>query len=422
MANVEVKQLYTTACAVQTQRMFFFSSLRRLFSRHLLCQAAGRAWHERTPLRTAAMLVTRLCVPTRCARGTYLLPRALIGVVAVVAAVLRPLPHEASGLAAPGRAFAAGQEAVASKEGDHAPRVAPSGATPDARARTSDAHKAHAADSGFWLVSTRGRRGCEYAPRVDWCTCASGCRPSSLQALRATDDPGTVTVIYVHGNDTSSAEARRVGLAAYKKLRIPQHGQHVRFIAWSWPSDRVRGRIARDARIKAAHAEIEGYQLARFLSDLSPGVPVSLVGFSFGARVITAAAHLLGGGSVRGQALDAPAPQRPLRAVLLAAGLDRDWIVPGNRHGQALAACERMLVLVNHQDRVLRYYPLISDYGCTEALGYAGAPIHRLGEYRERVVQWNVNPYVRRAHGWETYLYHGTIAGRIRQEALFQSD
>lgn len=368
------------------------------------------------------MLDPRPSALTRRVRSTRVPRCAQWAVVAVVAAVLRPPPQAAGSLATPSPALATLKEAASSKEGNHDLLAATSLAPQDARTRTSDTGEAHAADSGFWLVSTRGRRGCEYAPRVEWCTCTSGCRPSSLQALRATDDPGTVTVIYVHGNDTSSAEARRVGFAAYKQLRIPQYGQHVRFIAWSWPSDRVRGRIARDARIKAAYAESEGYQLARFLSDLAPSVRVSLVGFSFGARVITAAAHLLAGGSLRGQTLDAPVPQRPLRAVLLAPGLDRDWIVPGDRHGQALAVCERMLVLVNHQDWILRYYPLISDDGCTEALGYAGAPLHRLGEYRERVVQWNVNPYVRRAHNWEMYLYNRSLAGRISQEIMFPND
>jgi hypothetical protein len=276
--------------------------------------------------------------------------------------------------------------------------------------------------NGFWLVNTRGRRGCEYAPRVETYTCDDGWQPSSLEALLATDEPGVATVIYVHGNDTSAQEARALGLAAYRQLGGSSHTTRVRFIVWSWPSDRVRGRIRRDARIKAAYAEREGFQLARFVADISPGVPVSLVGFSFGSRVITSAAHLLGGGSLRGQGLDHPAPLRPLRGVLLAAGLDRDWIVPGHRHGQALAACERMLLLVNHRDRVLRYYPIISDDGCTEALGYAGAPVERLGEYRERLMQWNVNPYVGRAHGWEAYLYNRSIMGRVRQEAWFQSE
>lgn len=422
MANVEVKQLYITACAVQTQRPFFFSSLRRLFSRHFLCQATRSAWHKHSPMPSTAMQAPRPRLLTRCVRRTKVPPRMLWPVVTLVASVLWPLPQAANCLAAPGQPLAPLKEAASSNGDNHVPRPATADAPPDLGKRTGDAGEAHAADAGFWLVSTRGRRGCEYAPRVEWCTCTCGCRPSSLQALLATDDPGTVTVIYVHGNDTSSAEARRVAQAAYKQLRIPQHGQHVRFIAWSWPSDRIPGRIARDARIKAADAEIEGYQLARFLSELSPDVPVSLVGFSFGARVITAAAHLLAGGRMRGQALDRPVPARRLRAVLLAAGLDRDWIVPGNRHGQALAACERMLVLVNHRDRVLRYYPLISDDGCTEALGYAGAPLQRLGPYRERVVQWNVHPYVGRAHGWETYLYNSSIAGRIGQEIMFHSD
>lgn len=408
---------------------FFSTACVVFFPDKFLYRARDLAWRQMLPPPTHAMLHTRPPVHTASTPDPQATVRSLVSIVAIVAAVILVPPSVAADTVLLRPALAGAMPKCS-------PPNCPLGREQTGQLSAVVSRAAclakpggeempeppSAADAGFWLVNTRSRRGCEYVPRVEWYACTGGWQSSHLQALLATDDPRVVTVIYVHGNDTSAEQARQVGLAAYRQLGVSRNGQHVRFIAWSWPSDRVRGRIARDARIKAAYAEIEGYQLARFVADLSPGVPVSLVGFSFGARVITAAAHLLGGGSLRGRRLDDPAPPRPLRGVLLAAGLDRDWIVPGNRHGQALAVCERMLLLVNHHDRVLRYYPRISDDRRTPALGYAGAPLHRLAALRDRVVQWNVNPYVRRAHGWEAYLYNGSIMARVRREAWFQDD
>lgn len=447
MANVEVKQLYTMSGAVQMQRPFFFSSLPGLFSRHLFCKAtcpaAVRPTDQPLPLpvhRTTACSRIGRSPRVACARP------AAVAIVAVVAALLTSWPQAHASAVVPWAAFAFPDQG----RPPTAPPVVGSAASPPARSADNPAdlplqsaaettapppashrpqtprHTDHARDLGhvphgphFWLVSTRERHGCQYSPRVEWYGCSTGWQPSSLAALVASDDPDVVTVIYVHGNDTSAADARLVGMAAYRQLGLPRQGQQVRFIVWSWPSDRVRGSIARDARIKAAFAESEGYQLARFVSELSPGVPVSLVGFSFGARVITAGAHLLGGGSLKGQRLESAPPPRPLRTILLAAAVDRDWIVPGQRHGQALAVCEQMLLLVNGQDRVLRYYPRISADGRTGALGYCGAPTRLLGEHRDRLVQWKVQPYVGRAHGWEHYLYNGPLMNRLHSFVWF---
>ena len=72
--------------------------------------------------------------------------------------------------------------------------------------------------------------------------------------------------------------------------------------------------------------------------------PLSLWGHSFGARAVTGALHLLGGGQLCGHVLDerVHAERAPAQVVLLAAALDNDWMMPGHFHGQALSQTSQL--------------------------------------------------------------------------------
>ena len=103
----------------------------------------------------------------------------------------------------------------------------------------------------------------------------------------------------------------------------------------------MRG-IRADVLAKADFSDAQSYYLARFLADVQPGVPVSLLGYSLGNRAATGALELLSGGSIAGHCLPAEvlarAAQhrgRPYRVVLLAAANDADWLLPGHRDGRA---------------------------------------------------------------------------------------
>ena len=71
----------------------------------------------------------------------------------------------------------------------------------------------------------------------------------------------------------------------------------IRFVIWSWPSAQVRGQL-RDVRTKANRTELAGYCLAWVLTHLPETQQVSLLGYSFGARIATGAMHLVGGGEL----------------------------------------------------------------------------------------------------------------------------
>jgi hypothetical protein len=163
---------------------------------------------------------------------------------------------------------------------------------------------------------------------------------------------------------------------------------------------------------------MQSYYLAECLRSIERQVPVSLIGYSFGARIITGALHLLAGGEVAGRSLPKRLAQaekgKPAemtrRAVLVAAALDADWLLPGRRNGLALSQVNRLLITRNPCDRVLRWYPLM--YGCRgpEAMGRVGPRCWCCAENVEVV---NVSCAVGRAHDWASYLRAPGLRNRL---------
>ena len=140
-----------------------------------------------------------------------------------------------------------------------------------------------------------------FAPRVEQFICGAGWISSSLEEFLAGDDGTRVTVVFIHGNDTDAAEAEARGRELYREmLTSPCPEPPTRLVIWSWPSEQVIRNVRRDAQLKACRTNIEGYYLARFADQLTPRSPLSFGGYSYGARVVTGALHLLGGGVLEG--------------------------------------------------------------------------------------------------------------------------
>jgi len=280
----------------------------------------------------------------------------------------------------------------------------------------------------FWLVSTRvlphddAPKPGDLQPRVWRHLPRAGWTDTTLDELLSAGDPRLVTTVLVHGNDTSHDDAIAKGIEVFREFRRGEgQAKPFRLIVWSWPTDHIPGPFRRDLRIKAQRAEIDAYYLATFIQALGDTDATSLVGYSLGARTITGALHLLGGGQLEGRGL----PQRRresatrLRALLMAAAVDDDWLLPGHRHGHALDAVEQLAVLVNPGDRVLRFYRFLSPDG-GEALGAAGIDA-RLGDDRKKVVQVNVADAVGKKHGWTTYIAAPKVVGHVKEFALFDA-
>jgi hypothetical protein len=173
----------------------------------------------------------------------------------------------------------------------------------------------------------------------------------------------------------------------------------------------------RDARLKAERSEVEGYYLGWLIDQLDAQESVGLVGYSFGARVVTGALHLLGGGTVAGQQLQPRlnSARPPLRSALMAAAVDCHWLWPDQRHGAALSQLELLLLVNNSCDRVLRRFPKIAcDRHGAEALGLVGLATGKLAvEDQEKVEQIDACCYLGPRHDFDRYVASGAIMDAV---------
>ncbi len=273
----------------------------------------------------------------------------------------------------------------------------------------------------LWLISTRrapihcppeGAIPLDYwmfGPNTTW-------SPSDESTFRTGNNQEVPTCVFVHGNRAEWQDAVDAGWMTYWQIKQQAAGRPFRFVIWSWPSERVSHRNRPDAQEKAARSDVQAVYLAQWRNRVCPAVPMSLIGYSFGARIVTGAMHQLSG-----QASDAPAsavhtPGRlaPVRAILVAAALDEDWLRSGNCHGLALTQLERVLVTVNHCDSALRWYPRLYGRHGPDALGFVGlgAP-EWLGPAAANVEQIDVTGEVGRQHAWTSYVNAPSLLARL---------
>jgi len=276
----------------------------------------------------------------------------------------------------------------------------------------------------IWIVSTR-HLGCpsagKYEPALAFWRYEKGSwQPASAAEFYAADSADLVTPIYVHGNQIDSSLAASYGLSFYFELVGKLDSEPpARFVIWSWPSDQIRGPL-RDVRAKAARSDDDAYYLSYFLAHMKPEVRVGLLGYSFGARIESGAMHLLGGGSLLGQSL-APAPRPQVRVAMWAAAEHNHWYLPGQFHGQALAAADAWCITVNCCDPILARYRWIDKCSDPVAVGYAGIYGRNMlpSDIDARIEEVNVSNIVGREHDWRQYLYSRYIQDRTRDYLLW---
>lgn len=287
---------------------------------------------------------------------------------------------------------------------------------------SSAAASAADAPPHIWLISTRCAPRCgdleAASERLGYWRLDEDCQwaAADAQAFRATDDIAEPTVVFIHGNDTDADQAVTKAWYTCELIRSAMACRPLRYVIWSWPADRMIRSKRQDVRLKAAYSDAESYYLARWLDHLRPGVKVSLIGHSFGPRIITGALHLLAGGEVAGRGLpdDTVAAwkggkRNPVRAVLLGSAVDADWLAPGHCHGLALTVADRMLVTCNGCDRALRWYPRIYGRDGPQAIGFVGPCGINDAENVDVV---DVSSTVGRIHDWWNYCGAANICSR----------
>ncbi|HEX4414556.1 MAG TPA: hypothetical protein VH107_13070 [Lacipirellulaceae bacterium] len=240
-------------------------------------------------------------------------------------------------------------------------------------------------------------------------------QPGDLQSFLSLD-PTVPTVIFVHGNQISPWDAKSEGLAVYR--RMISHGcdsPPIRFVIFSWPSSKVPG-LLHDIRVKAARTGPAGYELAWLIDQMPTETPLSLVGFSFGARIVTGSLHVLAGGSLGGCCClsEHVHPDRPpMSVILMASALHSYWLAPGQYHGLAMTQVSRMCLINNCDDSAMKYYGFIEPGLCgPQALGLCG-PTCISPEYAQKIVNRDVSCSVGSEHLLMRYLCAPGDAGLI---------
>jgi hypothetical protein len=229
---------------------------------------------------------------------------------------------------------------------------------------------------------------------------------SDLDSFVASD-PSVATIIFINGNQITPSDAMSEGLTVYRRLiRFGCDAPKIRFVIFSWPSAKVPG-LLNDVRVKAARTGPAGCQLAWLIDQMPAETPVSLIGFSFGARIITGGLQILAGGNLGGSLAlqERVHPDRPpMNVVLIAAALHAHWLGTGQHHGLAMTQVDRMLLLNNCQDRAMVYYDwLTPGRGGPQALGLRG-PTCIDSEGASKIRQRDMSGYVGAQHDLMLYL------------------
>lgn len=277
-----------------------------------------------------------------------------------------------------------------------------------------------AGERDVWLVSARGFGSCDSKPSLTYWRYAAGTWNAATQDELFTAPP-LPTCVWTHGNWVSHDRAATMGWHVYEQFKSCGAGDaSFRMIIFSWPTER-QGKVRQDARAKAIAAEEYAWPLAWVVDRLPPETPVSLLGFSYGARLNSATLHLLGGGELCGRYLERPegtSAPRQLREILLAAAMDNFVLAPDAQYRNALPAAERIVNIFNARDNVLDLYPLLWRLGGPKAAGYTGL-IGYGGPYADKVAEINVTGMLTPKHEWDSYFHAGGLTHQIVAVSLF---
>ncbi|MDA7951775.1 MAG: hypothetical protein MPJ24_09850 [Pirellulaceae bacterium] len=218
------------------------------------------------------------------------------------------------------------------------------------------------------------------------------------------ENPDYSNACFVHGNRYDLGWAQSRGLLSFEKLTTTKERKPLRYIVWAWRSDRVRGAL-RDVRYKASLADEEATHFASFLKKLPEGTKLTCLAHSYGARVASAAAHLLRIPDHKHHHKDPENRSFPkISLVLFAAALHDNAFEQGEEHHQTVYASEKIISFFNSCDPALKRYGLTERRCRPTALGYTG---------------------IRSNHPPKNY-YEEDIAGLIGQEhsdlAYFKSE
>lgn len=232
----------------------------------------------------------------------------------------------------------------------------------------------------LWLISTRQITSSACRANLDHPSFSVSrlsrcgrCQESSLDEYFGALESTRPIVVYAHGNRLSACDAIKRAVGVYRHTIARRRGGPVDWVVFSWPSAK-QGMLIHDFREKAQRTDAQGLYLAWLLRKHSnAALPTALIGYSFGGRVVTGALHALAGGRLGGRALPGePVTGANFDAGLVAPAIESDWMAARGYHGHATKNLDRLVLLYNRRDAVLKRYWLIDRMKSSVALGYTG--------------------------------------------------
>jgi hypothetical protein len=285
------------------------------------------------------------------------------------------------------------------------------------------------AQQQLWLISTRsapvsgdlqsGQKAIRYwqfSPDGQWQT-------ADEETFRAGDNPAVLTTIVIHGNREDSDDAIEFAWPIYCRMLRNCKDRPFRLVIWSWSSEQVYRHNRPDIQLKLCYCDAQSYYMAACIDHIRGEVPLSLIGYSMGARITAGALQLLAGGEVACRKLpglqssdQSQKRTAPIHALMVAAAIDDDGLACDGMYNLALSQVESLLVLRNGFDKVLKWYPKIYGRHGPEALGYAG--LTGCGNYA-KIELLDVSCEVGKAHKWKFYLTSGSLLEAIDRYTSF---
>jgi hypothetical protein len=283
----------------------------------------------------------------------------------------------------------------------------------------------------FWIVSSRnclqqGNRSSASCP-LDYYRCERNRRVAKDEnEFRRSIPAGVPVCIVVHGSFTDWDTVCADAAATQRWLRSAAPHLPVQIVLFSWPSEPTTVLLPPvDTGIMGTRAEFNGVYLSQLVQRIPSESPVSMIGHSHGARAISSALHLMGGGTVQGYRYPNPQafPHR-VRVVFMAGALDHHWLDPGERYSRALPRIDALLNVRNSQDWALAFYEWRRPFAGA-ALGKDGLyndDRRRLGEMSGKIREVDVTRMLGTDHLWPSYIRRPEIATATVPYVYFEGD
>jgi Alpha/beta hydrolase of unknown function (DUF900) len=283
-------------------------------------------------------------------------------------------------------------------------------------------------DANYTIISTRGCRNqvencqpCDY--QVYSFHGSSGGGERSLDEVYSSFQPGVPVCFMVHGSYVEWDSMLRDSAETYNWLKQAAPDKPVHVVFFTWPSDGTLKMFPRLELSKLGRrASQHSLYLAELISRVPEGHPISLIGHSHGARMVSAAVHALAGGAVEDRCYVGPPDcGHRIRVVLAAAAIDHDWFNPGGRFALAPQRAEAILNLRNRHDFVLLLYPTRRPFSraALAVTGFTRRDRGQLGDLNCRIVDCDVTPQVGLGHYWPHYYRQPDIARAMRHFVYF---